>query len=73
MDSVHTALIVLSFADTVFFPQIEGLWAPTSTRSSSAIFPTAFAHRVSLSRFGSSHRTSDFSLCLLRGTVIRDF
>lgn len=73
VNSVHAALILLSFADTVFFPQIEGLWPPTSNKSSGAIFPAAFAHHVSLSHFGSSHHTSDFSLYLFWGTVMGDF
>lgn len=39
---------LLCFTDSCVFLQIKGLWQPSSSKSISTIFPTTFAHFISL-------------------------
>ena len=39
--------------------------SPVSSQTLSTVFPTAFAHLMSLSHFGNSHNTSSFFLIIM--------
>ena len=43
-----------------FFDKLKVCGDPASSKSIGAIFPTVFAHFMSLSHFGNSHNSSNF-------------
>lgn len=62
-------LCFIRFADTLVFTD-WGLYSPAWVKSIHAIFPTAFVHFVSLSRFGNSCDISNFFIIIVFVTVI---
>lgn len=52
-------LILLHLVEIVFFYRLKRCGNAVSSKSIGTVFPTAFAHFVSVSRFGNSHNISN--------------